>query len=200
MIRGPGITAGVQSDELISAIDIPQTIEEIATGTTDPNADGRSFLPYAQNPTLRSTRPLLLEADTGPGQGNAGSTPRRERLGGQGRQGQGRGPRGRQEPRPGEDGHQDGRQRQLRPGLPGRSHLRYLYVLYANGQSELYDLLLDPAELRSKHADPRYRFVRKFLFGQLVALTLPQRGLPHRVRPRPAAVPKKKAKRKRKSN
>ena len=146
MIRSPGITAGVQSDELVSAIDIPQTIEEITTGTTDPNADGRSFLPYAQNPTLRSTRPLLLEADTGPGQGNARFDPRRERLGGQGRQGQGRRPRRRQEPRPGEDGHQDGRQRQLRPGLPGRSHLRYLYVLYANGQSELYDLLLDPAE------------------------------------------------------
>ena len=78
---------------------------------------------------------------------------------------------------------------------------RYLYVLYANGQSELYDLLLDPAQLRSKHADPRYRFVRKFLFGQLVALTTCRSaGCRIEAGPDPPPVPKKKAKRKRKSN
>ena len=76
---------------------------------------------------------------------------------------------------------------------------RYLYVLYANGQSELYDMLLDPAQLRSKHADPRYRFVRKFLFGQLVALsTCRSAGCRTEIGPDPAPLPKKKVKPKRK--
>ena len=160
MIRGPGITAGVQSDELISAIDIPQTIEEIATGTTDPDADGRSFLPYAQNPSLRSTRPLLLEADTGPGQGNAGFDPQTASVSAAkiakvkvaGRKGVNNLDQEKMATKTVANGN-------FAPAYRAVRTSRYLYVLYANGQSELYDLLLDPAQLRSKHADPRYRFV-----------------------------------------
>ena len=75
MIRGPGIPAGSVSDELVSTLDITQTIVEIATGSTDPALDGRSLIPYAQNNSLRSTRPLLIEADTGPGNGGPGFDP-----------------------------------------------------------------------------------------------------------------------------
>ncbi len=32
---------------------------------------------------------------------------------------------------------------------------RYLYVLYANGQSELYDMRRDPGQLRNLAANPR---------------------------------------------
>ena len=46
----------------------------------NPNLDGRSLIPYARDATLRSTRPILLEADTGPGNAPPGSTtPRRAR-------------------------------------------------------------------------------------------------------------------------
>jgi arylsulfatase A-like enzyme len=200
MIRGPGITAGVQSDELVSAIDIPQTIEEIATGATDPDADGRSFLPYALNPTLRSTRPLLLEADTGPGQGNAGFDPQTASVSAAqiakvkvaGRKGVKNLDQEKMATKTVANGN-------FAPAYRAVRTSRYLYVLYANGQSELYDLLLDPAQLRSKHADPRYRFVRKFLFGQLVALsTCRSAGCRTEAGPDPAPLPKKKAKPKRK--
>ncbi len=36
MIRGPGIPAGTVSDELVSELDITQTIVEIATGVVEP--------------------------------------------------------------------------------------------------------------------------------------------------------------------
>jgi arylsulfatase A-like enzyme len=36
---------------------------------------------------------------------------------------------------------------------------RYLYVKWRGGARELYDLRRDPYELRSRHADPRYRVV-----------------------------------------
>ena len=174
----------------MSAIDIPQTIREIATGTTDPNADGRSFLPYAQNPLLRSTRPLLLEADTGPGQGNAGFDPQtasvsaakvaKVKVAGL------KGVKNLDQEKMATKTVANGN---FAPAYRAVRTSRYLYVLYANGQSELYDLLLDPAQLRSKHADPRYRFVRKFLFGQLVTLaTCRSRHLPHRGGPRPRAA------------
>ncbi|MGZ3434376.1 MAG: hypothetical protein ACXVA7_21660, partial [Isosphaeraceae bacterium] len=48
---------------------------------------------------------------------------------------------------------------------------RYEYTLYANGQSELYDMQRDPFQLRSVVNDPRYRFVRKWLYSQLVPLS-----------------------------
>ena len=199
MIRGPGITAGVQSDELVSAIDIPQTIREITTGTTDPNADGRSFLPYAQNPLLRSTRPLLLEADTGPGQGNAGFDPQtasvsaakvaKVKVAGL------KGVKNLDQEKMATKTVANGN---FAPAYRAVRTSRYLYVLYANGQSELYDLLLDPAQLRSKHADPRYRFVRKFLFGQLVTLaTCRSATCRTEAGPDPVPLPKKKAKPKR---
>ena len=171
MIRGPGIPAGVQSSELVSGIDIPQTIDEITTGSPSPDADGRSFLPYALNPTLRSTRPLLMEADTGPGQGNVGfdpaaATASRAQLS----KAKVAGRRGvknlDQEPM----GTKSAANGNFSPAYRGVRTERYLYVLYANGQSELYDLLLDPAQKRSVHADRRYRLVRKFLFARLVTL------------------------------
>ena len=47
---------------------------------------------------------------------------------------------------------------------------RYLYVLYGNSQSELYDMKRDPAQQNSLHKDKRFRPVRKWLFTHLVGL------------------------------
>ena len=40
---------------------------------------------------------------------------------------------------------------------------RYKYIRYRSGAKELYDLNLDPYELHSRHVDPRYRNVRRWL-------------------------------------
>jgi arylsulfatase A-like enzyme len=40
---------------------------------------------------------------------------------------------------------------------------RYLYVKWRGGPRELYDLKRDPHELRSRHADPRYRAIAEQL-------------------------------------
>ncbi|MDP9227561.1 MAG: sulfatase [Actinomycetota bacterium] len=169
MIRGPGIPAGVVSDELVSELDITQTILEIANGSTVPGLDGRSLLPYAKDPALRSTRPILLEADTGPGLGNAVDTESagtaavaRARLAGK------KGVRDLDQELMANKSAANG---SSAPAYKAIRTDRYLYVLYANGQRELYDMRRDPAQLRSKHDDSRYRAVRRWLSRQLFALS-----------------------------
>ena len=73
MIRGPGIPPGGVSDELVSALDITQTIaRDRRRARPTRRSTGAPFSPTPQNPALRSTRPILLEADTGPGKGSPG--------------------------------------------------------------------------------------------------------------------------------
>jgi arylsulfatase A-like enzyme len=64
LMRGPGIPAGVHSDALVANVDTAPTILELAGATPSVTVDGRSLLPYAQNPRMRSDRPVLLEANT----------------------------------------------------------------------------------------------------------------------------------------
>jgi N-acetylglucosamine-6-sulfatase len=47
---------------------------------------------------------------------------------------------------------------------------RYLYVEYASGARELYDLATDPYQLRSRHADPAYASVRSNLAARLARM------------------------------
>ena len=171
VIRGPGIPAGT-SDELASLTDVPQTILDIA-GAPDPALDGRSLLPYAQNPALRSSRPLLLEGDTGPGGGGAGdpatATSARASVA---RVGLAR-----------KRGVKDLDQERnpiaslalsngnRAPAYKAIRTDRYLYVLYANGQTELYDMRRDPAQLNSLASNRRFKPVRKYLYANLVPLS-----------------------------
>jgi arylsulfatase A-like enzyme len=89
--------------------------------------DGRSLLPFARNPLLESRRLLLHE------------------TGGR---------------------HYAVGREQDAAGVPAAEPVlnykavrtkRWLYVHYEDGESELYDLRVDPEELDSRHADPRYR-------------------------------------------
>jgi arylsulfatase A-like enzyme len=43
---------------------------------------------------------------------------------------------------------------------------RYMYARYSNGEEELYDLVTDPFELQSRHADPAFAGIK----GSLAAL------------------------------
>ena len=61
LIRGPGIPRGRSSKALVGNIDLAPTILQ-ATSTRLPRIlDGRSILPFARNPRLRSFKPLLHE-------------------------------------------------------------------------------------------------------------------------------------------
>ena len=171
LIRGPGIPPGGISNELVWNGDIAQTIDQIASGSINSSVDGRSLLPYAENPALRSTRPILLEADTGPG-GTTGESAqasaarvRAARVHVAGRRGVDNLD---QEP----DAIKSAANNIAKaPAYRSIRTDRYEYTIYSNGQSELYDMKRDPAQLRSVVTDPRYRFVRKFLFDHLAVLS-----------------------------
>jgi N-acetylglucosamine-6-sulfatase len=169
VIRGPGIPAGAVSDELVWNGDIAQTILQIA-GSQDPNLDGRSLLPFAENPALRSTRPILLEGDTGPGgtgaeQAQSSAARAREaRVGVLGKRGVSD---LEQEP----NAIKSATDTDVAPAFRSIRTDRYEYTIYANGQAELYDMRLDPAQLNSVARDRRYRYVRKWLYTQLIPLS-----------------------------
>jgi N-acetylglucosamine-6-sulfatase len=169
LIRGPGIPAGGVSHELVWNGDITQTILQIARGSDDPAIDGRSLLSFADNPALRSTRPILLEGDTGAGGTEVESAQtsaaraREARVGVLGK----RGVRNlEQEPNAIKSATTEGA-----PAYRSIRTDRYEYTVYANGQTELYDMWRDPAQLRSLARDPRYRYVRKWLYNALIPLS-----------------------------
>jgi arylsulfatase A-like enzyme len=64
LVRGLGIPQGGVSEELNANIDLAPTFLQIA-GTMRPGIDGRSLLPYAEDPSKLSGRPILLEGFTG---------------------------------------------------------------------------------------------------------------------------------------
>jgi len=197
MIRGPGIPAGVTSDELVSLADVTQTIVQIATGSTDPSLDGRSLLPYAQNPSLRTTRPIVLEADTGPGQGIGGTEPQATSAAGSvGLAGASGVKNLDQEPGVPASVRKATANGNSAPAYRGLRTPRYSYVLYANGQAELYDMKLDPNQLRNLARNPRYRKVRKWLFARLEAYVACD-GAQCRVQAGPDPKPRAKRKKRR---
>ena len=171
LIRGPGIPAGAVSSEVVWNGDIPQTIDQIASGLQNLAVDGRSFLPYAENPALRSTRPVLLEGDTGPGgtgseaAQSSAARARAARVHVAGRRGVANLD---QEPNAIKSAANN---TDTAPAFRSIRTDRYEYTVYANGQTELYDMRRDPAQLRSLAKDRRYGPVRKWLFNHLAALS-----------------------------
>jgi N-acetylglucosamine-6-sulfatase len=64
MIRGPGIAAGQHSDELVANVDLAPTILGLAGATPSVSVDGRSLMPFAEDPARRTGRPILFEANS----------------------------------------------------------------------------------------------------------------------------------------
>jgi N-acetylglucosamine-6-sulfatase len=143
LMRGPGIRGRSASREPVSNIDLAPTILQIAGASASGGApiDGRSLLKFARNPRLRTDRVLLHE--TG---GLRATSLQPEEDGG---------------PIP---------VRTTRTYRAVRTD-RWLYILYRSGERELYDLLEDPAELRSRQADPRYAPTRRALKRELNRLS-----------------------------
>jgi hypothetical protein len=68
---------------------------------------------------------------------------------------------------------------------PGNGHFdairsrHFLYAEYANGDRELYDLIKDPDELQSQHANPAYDGIKAALAGRLHVLVSCAGGMCH---------------------
>ena len=184
-IRGPGIPAGSQSKALVWNGDITSTILQMAGAQPGLPQDGQSMLRYAQDPTLKSTRPLLFETGP-PGTSFEPGTPGAATA-----------------------GHRVKVSKYVKnldldhtaqiaraivaPRYRGIRTGRYLLVKYGDGSREMYDLSRDRLELNSVYKDSRYFRVRKFLLKHLKRLVQCS-GPPcsREIAKPPKPVPKKK--------
>jgi N-acetylglucosamine-6-sulfatase len=138
LIRGPGLPRGAVSRELVANVDLAPTLVELAGATPGKPLDGRSLMPYARRPGLRSRRAILHE------------TGGRRYVG-----------------RRGQDEAGGSRSLRRVLTYRAVRTPRWLYVRYHGGGRELYDLRRDPDQLSSLHADPRYRRARRVLGREL---------------------------------
>jgi N-acetylglucosamine-6-sulfatase len=61
LMRGPGIPAGTHPHELVANTDLAPTALDATGAAADIPVDGRSMLPFARDPRLRTRRPILHE-------------------------------------------------------------------------------------------------------------------------------------------
>jgi N-acetylglucosamine-6-sulfatase len=173
VIAGPGLPGGATSHTLSANIDVAPTVAALA-GASPPagfDVDGRSLLPFATNPAARSNRPVLLEADVGPGQGTLPAPsglvrhrPLMEKLGLAGKAGVTN-----LEQEPG--GERSALNGDVAPAYRAIRTNRYLFVIYSTGASELYDMAKDPGQLNSLVGNRRYNKVRRKLLRRLIILS-----------------------------
>ncbi len=188
LIRGPGIPAGSQPRALVWNGDITSTILQMTGAKANLPQDGRSMLPLAQDPTRKSTRPILFE--TGP----PGTTFE---------PGTGTAAAARHKPSTYvKNTDLDHTAQIARPILAPRYRAirtgRYLLTKYSDGGREMYDVIKDPLMLNSVWKNGRYAPVKKFLLKKLAKLVHcsgpacdREIGKP----PKPLAKPKKRKKR-----
>jgi N-acetylglucosamine-6-sulfatase len=161
LMRGPGIPAAATTKELVSNVDIVPTILDATGATPGVTQDGRSMLPFARNPTLRSTRPLLLEtgrpiAISDPASASGGKKFKKSSI---------------------KVKNLDlDRTAQLAKVIKPPKYRairtgRYLMVKYSDGGRELYDMPRDPLQVNSVWKNPRYAPVRKYLLKKLAVLS-----------------------------
>jgi len=187
LIRGPGIPAGGQPRVAVWNGDITATILKIANAEPGLPQDGRSLLPYAQDPNLKSTRPILLETGP-PGATDEPGTPvsaasKRVHFGTYVK-----------------NLDLDRTAQLARAIIAPRYRAihtnRYVLVKYSNGNREMYDLAVDKLELKSVYKNPRYFPVRKYLLKKLAKLSGCTGGFCSRDLGKPPKVLAKKKKRK----
>jgi N-acetylglucosamine-6-sulfatase len=148
LIRGPGIKPGSSTGELAANIDIAPTILELAGAEADKSIDGRSLVPFMQDQSLRSRRPILFESfvQTNDVEANGEPTAQRSR--------------------------QNASASIVAPpkDYEGIRLGPYKYIEWPDGEKELYDITKDPYELNNIVRVPNFFPIRAFLHAQLVRL------------------------------
>ena len=162
-IRGPGIPAGSQPRALVWNGDITSTILQMTGAQPGLPQDGQSMLKYAQNPTLKSTRPILFETGP-PGTSFEPGTAAAAKAGGAVKV-------SKYVKNLDLDHTAQFARAIVAPRYRGIRTGRYLLVKYGDGSREMYDLAHDPLELNSVYKSSAYFPVRKFLLKHLSRLT-----------------------------
>ena len=150
------------SKELVSNVDIVPTILDAANAEPGVTEDGRSLLPYAADPALRSTRPILLEtgrpiAISDPASAASGGTKFKKKSIRVKNLDLDRTAQLAKVVKP-------PKYRAIRTG-------RYLLIKYSDGGRELYDMPNDPLQVNSVWKNSRYFPVRKWLLKKLAKLS-----------------------------
>jgi N-acetylglucosamine-6-sulfatase len=157
LIRGPGIEPGSSTGELVANIDIAPTLLELAGAEADKSIDGRSLVPYLEDPELRSRRPLLFESFVETSDVEAqGAISSAARRGGATASGAG-----------------GGATASLLAPPKDYAGIRlgpYKYIAWPTGEKELYNINRDPYELNSLHRVPNFFPIRNFLHRQMKRL------------------------------
>lgn len=160
LIRGPHIKAGTESNEVVGNIDIAPTVLELAGVEADKSIDGRSMVPFLQDPELTTLRPYLFEsfvetsdieeagaiAEPGDQSDQSAAVARKRSQGG-------------------------GATASILAPPKDYEGLRlgpYKYIAWPDGEKELYDLEKDPNELNNIVRVPNYFPVRNFLHHELL--------------------------------
>jgi N-acetylglucosamine-6-sulfatase len=140
LIRGPGIPARRESDELVANIDLAPTLLELAGAQAGKPVDGRSLMPFARNPGAPPSRRAILH-ETG----------------------------GRRYANTHEQDEQTNSKPALRKVMSYRAirTRRWLYIRWRGGERELYNLRRDPDQMESLHAGRSHRRVRRVLAKRL---------------------------------
>ncbi len=148
LMRGPGIKPGSQSGELAANVDIAPTVLQLAGATADKSVDGRSMVPYALDPGLRTRRPILFESfvETSDVEENGGGPPATPAARKQGATASIVAP------------PKDYEGIRLGP---------WKYIAWPDGEKELYDITKDPYELNNRVKERNLNPIRNFLAGQL---------------------------------
>jgi len=151
VIRGPGIRPKTKSYEPVANQDIAPTLLKLAGTKAGRAVDGRTMQPFWADPKKRSRRPILLSSYQQITRLIPGDYP----------------------DDPQTTTTRDGAHVSVKSPDQNYVGIRlgpYKYIRYENGESELYVLREDPAELQNRANDPRYRRVIRYLDTQLETL------------------------------
>jgi N-acetylglucosamine-6-sulfatase len=166
LMRGPGIKPGGETGQLASTVDIAPTILQLAGAKADKSVDGETLYPFAHDPELRNSRPLLFESfvqtDDVEQNGGAGNNPEGISYGRPGTEA------GASRARPADEAGAS-------VVAPPKNYYgirlgKYKYIEWPEGEKELYDLEADPYELHNMIRNKNLFPVRGFMHNELVRL------------------------------
>lgn len=152
LIRGPGIKPDSETGELAANIDVAPTLLELAGAKATKSIDGRSLVPFLEDPELRTRRPILFESfvETNDVEAQGALRPEASRARASGA----------------------GEEASASLLAPPKDYAGirlgpYKYIAWPSGEKEMYNINKDPNELNSIHRVPNFFPIRNFLHRQM---------------------------------